>query len=233
MPSCGATSRSRCSTPPVAGRWPGLAGLAPGWAGLAPSSRCAAGSVRAARCQRRAGGQRPLGAGLRRRARQRCHVATRQRPGCRPDRLQRGRPVRQLQQLHSGECDLRSPVGLGLRGTERCTLRPPVRRQRRLPRVPGPHHLAFCHLAAGYGSGFQCDDAVDRQVERRARHLLDPADVQFWLNLPQGVSVQSASGASYATAEPETGSAVMMLVGVAMLLTSRYRREHIELPPRM
>ena len=50
---------------------------------------------------------------------------------------------------------------------------------------------------------------------------VDLADVQFWLNLPQGVTLQSASGASYATPVPEPGSALLMAAGVALLLARR------------
>lgn len=50
---------------------------------------------------------------------------------------------------------------------------------------------------------------------------VDLADVQFWLNLPQDVSLQSASGASYAAPVPEPGSALLMVAGVALLLVRR------------
>lgn len=51
---------------------------------------------------------------------------------------------------------------------------------------------------------------------------VDLADVQFWLNLPQDVSLQSASGASYAAPVPEPGSALLMVAGVALLLVRRH-----------
>jgi hypothetical protein len=50
---------------------------------------------------------------------------------------------------------------------------------------------------------------------------VDLADVQFWLNLPLGVSLQSASGASYAMPVPEPGSALLMAAGVALGLLRR------------
>jgi len=50
---------------------------------------------------------------------------------------------------------------------------------------------------------------------------VDLADVQFWLTLPQGVTLQSASGASYAMPVPEPGTALLMSAGVALFLVRR------------
>lgn len=52
---------------------------------------------------------------------------------------------------------------------------------------------------------------------------VDLADVQFWLNLPAGVTVSSASGASYAAPVPEPGTALLMLAGAPLLAMAARR----------